>query len=118
MASKKSGVSIKQKEEVNSNGRIGEQFIEIEKHISDGSRLFSEEKIVALMSSPSDGAVRFNGIRNETDRLIRIKEVLEILPISKSCWWSWVASGKAPQPIRLGRCTCWKYIDILAFTAK
>ena len=49
------------------------------------------------------------------NRLIRLPEVLEILPIARSTWWGWVASGKAPAPVRLGnRCTCWRYSEVIA----
>jgi predicted DNA-binding transcriptional regulator AlpA len=57
------------------------------------------------------------------ERLLRIKDILgdektkktAYLPISKSSWWNGVASGKFPQPIKLGaRTTCWRESDILA----
>lgn len=51
-------------------------------------------------------------------RLLRLKQVLEIVPVSKSTWWSWVADSKAPAPIKLGRCTCWRYSDIMDFIAE
>jgi len=37
-----------------------------------------------------------------------------LLPISASTWWAGVASGRFPQPIRLGRCTMWRVLDIQA----
>lgn len=53
----------------------------------------------------------------DPNRLLRIREVLQIIPVSKSCWWGWVASCKAPAPIRLGqRCTCWRYADVIAMS--
>ncbi len=62
--------------------------------------------------------LRTGRIIKDSDRLIRLREVLKIIPVSKSCWLAWVAAGKAPSPIRLGgRCTCWKYADIVNFTA-
>lgn len=35
-----------------------------------------------------------------------------LIPVSKSTWWAGVASGKFPQPLRLGRCTMWRAADI------
>jgi len=51
---------------------------------------------------------------SDPNRLIRLKEVLQIIPCKKSTWWLWVKQSKAPQPIRLGRCTCWLYSDVVA----
>lgn len=38
-----------------------------------------------------------------------------MVPVSKSTWWKWVATSKAPKPLRLGRITCWRSVDIIAF---
>lgn len=48
------------------------------------------------------------------DRLLRLSDVLAILPVKKSTWWAWVKQGKAPAPVRLGRCTCWKQSAVMA----
>lgn len=51
----------------------------------------------------------------QNDRLLRLKQVLEYVPVSKSTWWVWCASGKAPQSIKLGeRTTCWRLSDVMA----
>ena len=55
---------------------------------------------------------------SEIDRLLRLKEVLEIVPVSASTWWSWVATSFAPAPIKLGRCTCWMQSEIADFIQK
>lgn len=48
--------------------------------------------------------------------LLRLPAVLQLIPVSKSTWWAWVAAAKAPAPVRLGeRCTAWKAADIQAF---
>ena len=57
-------------------------------------------------------------LESKIDRLLRLKEVLEIVPVSKSTWWAWVAASLAPAPIKLGRCTCWKHSDIADFIQK
>lgn len=39
-----------------------------------------------------------------------------LLPISRSTWWEWVASGRAPKPVKLSpRVTAWRTVDVLAF---
>jgi prophage regulatory protein len=50
---------------------------------------------------------------SKNDRLLRIKQVLQIVPIAKSTWWDGVRSGRFPKPIKLGsRTTCWRQSDI------
>jgi predicted DNA-binding transcriptional regulator AlpA len=45
--------------------------------------------------------------------LLRIKQVLQFVPISRSSWWKGVKEGRFPQPVKLSqRVTCWKAADI------
>jgi prophage regulatory protein len=47
--------------------------------------------------------------------LLRLKQVLELIPIAPSSWWAGVKTGKYPPPIKLGpHTTAWKTSDILA----
>ena len=48
-------------------------------------------------------------------RLLRLKQVLEIIPVGRSTFLGWVADSKAPAPIKLGNCTFWKYSDLIDF---
>ena len=42
--------------------------------------------------------------------------VKAIIPVSRSTWWSWVKSGKAPRAIRLSPgVTVWRAAEVLAF---
>ncbi len=44
---------------------------------------------------------------------IRLPEILNLLPIGRSTWWLWVATGKAPKGVKLGaKTTAWKLSDI------
>lgn len=55
----------------------------------------------------------------EIDRLLRLKDVLKIVPVSKSTWWAWCAQGVAPAAIKLSeRTTCWRLSDVIAFIEK
>jgi len=50
---------------------------------------------------------------NQSKVLLRLPQVLERFPVSKSKWWAGVRLGDYPQPIRLGsRCTMWRAEDI------
>ncbi|MBW6475274.1 MAG: AlpA family phage regulatory protein [Anaerolineaceae bacterium] len=60
-------------------------------------------------------SIALTDIHNDSNpQLLRIADVLKIVPIGKSTWWLWVANKTAPQPIRLGRCTFWRYSDVIA----
>ncbi len=44
---------------------------------------------------------------------LRVKQVLEIIPISKSGWWAGCKSGRFPTPVKLSeRVTVWRVEDI------
>lgn len=47
-----------------------------------------------------------------TDRLIPMREVLTIIPVSERTWERWLASGKVPDYVRSGRQRFWKLSDI------
>ena len=48
--------------------------------------------------------------------LLRLKGVLQLIPISRSHFLAGVAEGKYPQPVKLGpRVTCWRRRDILNY---
>ncbi len=46
--------------------------------------------------------------------LLRVKQILQIIPISRSSWWAGVKSGRYPKPFKLSpRTTVWRVKDIL-----
>ena len=46
---------------------------------------------------------------------LRLKQILEIIPISRSVWWAGCKSGRFPKPVKLGeRTTAWRAEDIAA----
>jgi prophage regulatory protein len=52
-------------------------------------------------------------------RLLRLPQVLHLIPVSKSTWWAGVKSGQFPQPLRLSaRCTVWRQRDIEKLVAQ
>lgn len=49
-------------------------------------------------------------------RLLRINQVLALVPIGRSSWWEGCRTGRYPKPIKLGpRTTVWRAEDIAAF---
>lgn len=52
---------------------------------------------------------------NQERTLLKLKEVLEIYPISKTSWYEGIRIGLYPPPIRLGKKTvAWRSTDIEA----
>ena len=50
--------------------------------------------------------------------LVRIRDALEIIPVSPSTWWEGVRAGKYPKGFKLGlKTTVWRVGDIRAFLA-
>lgn len=61
-----------------------------------------------------DGLLRISQICGD-----RKRGIPPIVPVSRSTWWAGVASGRFPQPVRLGsKLTFWKAADIRALVAK
>lgn len=53
---------------------------------------------------------------NAPDAFLRLPQVLELIPISRSGWWKGVKTGLYPKPVKLSpRVTAWKASDIQAF---
>jgi len=47
---------------------------------------------------------------------LRVKDVLKIIPVSKSTWWEGVKTGRFPKSIKLGpRTTVWRVEDIKSY---
>jgi prophage regulatory protein len=45
--------------------------------------------------------------------LVRIKQVLKFVPVSRSTWWAGVKDGRFPKPFKLSeRITVWRVSDI------
>ncbi len=46
-------------------------------------------------------------------RYLRLKSVLELIPVSRSTWYLWIQRGIAPQPTHISlRAAAWKSQDI------
>jgi prophage regulatory protein len=50
-----------------------------------------------------------------TSGFVRLPQILQVFPVSKSTWWSGVREGKYPPSVKLGkRVTAWKAENIHA----
>jgi predicted DNA-binding transcriptional regulator AlpA len=44
---------------------------------------------------------------------MRLKQVLDIYPVGRSCWLQGVKDGRFPQPVKLSaKCVAWRVEDI------
>lgn len=58
-------------------------------------------------------------MKENGESFLRLYQVLEIIPISRSGWWKGCKEGKYPKPIKLGpRTTVWKKSEIQELVAK
>ena len=54
-----------------------------------------------------------------TNGLLRLPQVLVLIPVSRSTWWAGCKSGRYPKPVKLGpRMTAWRAEDIAALLEK
>ena len=44
--------------------------------------------------------------------LLRINQVLELIPVSRTTFYKGISIGKFPKPIKLGKCSFWHINDI------
>lgn len=50
-----------------------------------------------------------------SDKLLRLGDVLELVPVASSTWRKWVADGIAPAKEKRGGSTFWKASEVQAF---
>lgn len=50
------------------------------------------------------------------ERLLRLPQVLEMVPVGKTKWWEMVKSGLAPASVKIGpRITMWRESEVQQF---
>ena len=58
-------------------------------------------------------------VSNVSKRLLRINQVLALVPVGRSSWWEGCRTGRYPKPIKLGpRTTVWRAEDIAALVKR
>ena len=46
---------------------------------------------------------------------LRLPQIMELFPISKSAWWEGCRTGRFPKPVKLGpRTTVWRAEEVMA----
>lgn len=57
----------------------------------------------------------FNQNPTPPSGLLRLPQVLALIPVGKSSWWRGCKDGRYPKPVKLGpRTTVWRAEDIAA----
>lgn len=51
------------------------------------------------------------------ERLVRLPECLQAVSLGRTAWLDLVKAGAAPQPIRIGRASCWVWSEVQTFIA-
>lgn len=46
------------------------------------------------------------------EALLRFSEFEPLLPIRKTAWWTGIADGRFPAPVKLGKTSAWRVRDI------
>ncbi|AZN36621.1 helix-turn-helix transcriptional regulator [Iodobacter ciconiae] len=53
-----------------------------------------------------------------TDTLLRLPEVLQIIPVSRATWYAGIKTGRYPAQVKLGpRIVAWRRSDIVNLLA-
>jgi predicted DNA-binding transcriptional regulator AlpA len=91
----------------------------IYKAISEGKTPVSESAGECSFLIGISRKSRQNRANNErrlhlmSERLLRLPQVLERIPVSKSSWWQGIRDGRFPAPVKLGpRTSAWREADI------
>jgi len=61
--------------------------------------------------NPTDADVRRAELPN-TPLFLRLPDVLRVIPVSKSTFWSGIKAGRFPKPRYIGRIAVWSSHDI------
>lgn len=52
-------------------------------------------------------------MQNQHDSLLRLPEVLALIPVSRATWYAGMKEGRYPAPVSLGpRCVAWRASEI------
>lgn len=63
-------------------------------------------------TAPREGAGILPG-----ERLVRLPTVLQTVGLGRTAWLDRVKAGKAPQPVKDGSATTWRWSEIQAYIA-
>lgn len=53
-----------------------------------------------------------------SEQLLRLPATLAAVGLGRTAWLDLVKAGKAPQPVKIGRATCWPASEVQAWIAE
>ena len=56
-----------------------------------------------------------SNVQTPSITLMRIPQILEVMPVSKSKFWLMVQKGEFPKPIKIGRSSFWTIEQVQAY---
>jgi prophage regulatory protein len=62
-----------------------------------------------------ESIMNINPTQNTQITLMRIPQILKVMPVSKSKFWLMVQKGEFPKPIKIGRSSFWTVKQVQAF---
>jgi prophage regulatory protein len=62
-----------------------------------------------------ENIMNINPTQNTQITLMRIPQILKVMPVSKSKFWLMVQKGEFPKPIKIGRSSFWTVKQVQAF---
>ena len=82
-------------------------------------RLKSRDTLRAIVKDHSGGVTMTTMTTVPTVGFLRLPQILQLVPISKSAWWEGCKTGRFPKPVKLGpRTIAWKAEDIAALVER
>jgi len=85
------------------------------RNLTQNGSMLAEFESIQSRSTGEPKSNRIRELEEDIDPLLRLKQVLEIIPVGKSTWWAGVKTGRYPAPVHhLGpRVTAWRLSSIL-----
>ena len=56
-------------------------------------------------------------VNRSPEELLRLRDVLRLVPVSKTTWWLGCRTGRFPRPVHIGRMAFWTYGSITELLA-
>jgi len=52
------------------------------------------------------------GMGRMEEKFLRLRDVLQYIPVGRTTWYELIKQGRAPRPIKVGHMSLWKASDL------